>query len=204
MNRTRLSATVLLTLALLAALAPAPSTLAATIPSGGSPTQIYYFDFEQTVNPWMAMTISSQQADLSQNKGNGCSDLLGSTHASLKGVGTTVADPVVAGTWMVTGLPISGGRVRVSLDWSARDEIQCAGCALMAYVGRSMPQGAGAFQTLIAAPLTQNWQNYHYESTLQITGNGTGTVLVALGWTGTDAAIALDCVQVEIGPALNE
>ncbi len=201
-------ALVLLSLALVAAplrAAQAGAGSTATQPDmQESPSVQYQTNFEKTIQPWEAGTNDrSVTASLSRQEGdNGCGDG-GNAFADLESYPGPIQDAPEAGgphplpitTWAAIELSGPRGPVDVTVEWATRNQGACEGCMPAVFVGTQAIDDRSLFHT-IASPLSKQWQSLSYQTTF-LYGN-TGTIYVALGWMGSNAAIALDCVSISI------
>jgi hypothetical protein len=69
---------------------------------------------------------------------------------------------------------------------------------MLAYVGPDAPVSITQFEEVSTkSALVANWRSFQYMSAQEATG---GQVYVALGWSGSDASIGVDCVDITIVP----
>ncbi len=160
--------------------------------------------FEKTTQPWVAGSNDrSLPASISRQIGdNGCGDG-GQAYATLSSQPVTDMpearsqrpDPIM--TWAAIPLASGGGPVDVDVEWTSRSQRDCEGCIPAVYVGTQAPTDSSHFR-MIPQVITKQWQTYAHQANLHY-GN-TETVYVAIGWMGSSAAIALDCVSITIQP----
>lgn len=191
---------MLLTLAA-SLLALALSSPAALTPAAAK-THNYYFDFEQTLEPWAAGGDLGSKGYLKSVAGeNGCPDMRGDHYAQVEGavVGKEKDIPLPVGTWTVASFPAARAFNTVSVEWNARSTRSCEGCVPLVYVGTSAPTHSSQFsQAEGEAYLKEAWQSFRHDTMVSV--GDEYTVFVAIGWNGTDAGIGLDCVNVTIIP----
>ena len=197
----------LATLALAITLGPAAHP--APVAAKGS----FYFDFEKDLKPWVAAghgPDSYQSLDRRQGD-SACSStnhLPVSQHAVLTGgkVAQTRADsqesmiPLPTGTWMGANFLAAPGPHRVTITLHARSESNCEGCQPLVYARSEPPYHINQFEELFGgSSLKGSWQLYTYKATVEVLEKDP-TVYVAFGWADTNAAIALDCVSIDLVP----
>jgi hypothetical protein len=170
----------------------------------------YYTGFEDGLKPWVGAATRPGAVSLARVTGeNGCYDLIGNAYANLKGssateeaasVGSAGAIPLPVGTWIGTGYPAAGlNTVRVA--WNSRNTGDCEGCIPMVYVGTTTPRFTTQF-TQMEAPLSTKWQSYEFNKVIGVAEGE--AVYVAIGWSGTEASIGLDCINVQISSMLDQ
>jgi hypothetical protein len=170
------------------------------VPAAGGISR-YFYSFHTTVAPWKAATDHGIFSGLERyGDDEACfQDIVGG-YARLKSellYTDTDAVPHPIATWMVASFPAFSPVIHVSVEWMARSSTECNSCVSAAYVGNHAPSTGGEIHT-VPGVVTDNWQRFRYESTVAV---GTANkVYVALGWMGTDAALALDCVSVVTNP----
>lgn len=201
MNK-KLSASLLVCLMVAVAIAGAPARSAQ---ASGS----YYFNFQQTTKPFIAHASPGASASLGRVLGDcNCDPALLNYYARLNsGVITNAIPGAKQATWMLASLPgAQGGAASVTISWSARvdpgkdGKATCKNCFAIVYAGNSAPQRAENFSTAgQAASMNGSWAKYKFHTVLA-PGAATPSIYVALGWSGTNSAIDVDCVTVTIVP----
>ncbi|MEO8285187.1 MAG: hypothetical protein ABI670_01985 [Chloroflexota bacterium] len=188
-------------------LAVAPTRAAnAAAAQPDNPTVLYHTTFESTTRPWSARTNDrSMQATLKGAKGdNGCDDG-GKGYGALQSYPQPTdaapmapvdrSQPLPIATWIEAQFTAPYGPIDVNVQWSTRDLKGCPDCQAAVYVGSSPSTAGGQFHNA-GGSLNQTWRPLTYNTSL-LYGN-TGTVYVAIGWFGTGASVALDCINVSM------
>jgi hypothetical protein len=187
----------------------APQAAAAPVPT----TNRYYYDFEQTLKPWVGVgnALSTSDGMLLQMSGDNACPAQGTSYAVVQ----TMADAAHnGGAWMVARLN-GAGATRVAVAWDARAKGFCraAGdpCAVEAYVGRVAPTEIDQFEP--AGPAFFNWSKHSYATDLPVSESWSSDFYVAVGVrpvgnqpaapTDFDLglkgfAIGVDCLQVSL------
>ena len=165
------------------------------------PSVVYQTSFEKSEQPWSAGTNDrSATAAVSRQTGdNGCGDG-GQAYAALQSHSPDPDNKLAESTlpmrtWAAIALSGPAGPVDVAVAWSARNLSGCEGCIPALFVSTQAPDDTVHFQMALPA-LSSQWQNRSQHATL-LYGN-TGTIYVALGWMGSNASVALDCVNISI------
>jgi len=185
----------------------------ALIPVGrASAKGIFYYDFANSVKPWVAAAQGGEAASLQlalendpkMGKPTNSFAMLQAGDASfksqvMKGYGYA---PLPLGTWMEATVDApQGSVVRISL--LARYMENCEGCTLKLYVGREAPESIMQFvEVADQVELTKGWQSFSYKKDLasEPFRSGQPILYVALGWSGTDASVGFDNVMIQIMP----
>ena len=169
----------------------------------------FYFDFEASVKPWAADGHGTEgYQTLEQGQGDvACIDLVPINHFAILRAGKAEATsgapgiPLPVGTWMEVAFASAPGSHRVEISFYARSEAGCEGCIPLVYAGGAPPALITQFEAAAGeGNLTSYWQEYRYKSTVDIPDQQSSALYTAIGWSGTDAAIALDCVSVRFMP----
>jgi hypothetical protein len=173
----------------------------------------YFYDFEQSLKPWIGVsnTPASAGSTLLQMSGaNQCSEK-GTSYAGVR----TMADAAhKGGAWMLARLN-DNHATSVALTWSAKAMGSCritgAPCAVEAYVGRVAPTQIEQFEPV--GPAFFEWSTHSYRADLPLSSSWSRDFYVAIGVRPvgvglTDPApttssiglggytIGVDCVQV--------
>jgi len=201
-------------LALVALLAASVAGSAARATAAPVPTtNRYFYDFEQTLKPWVGVgnRLGTSDAILLQMTGDNQCPAKGTSYAVVQ----TLADASHnGGAWMVARLNGSGA-TRVTVVWEARAKGFCRTtgdpCAVEAYVGRVAPTQIDQFEPV--GPAFLDWAKHDYTADLPVSDSWSSDFYVAVGVrpvglgpsTPTDSdlglksfAIGVDCLQVSL------
>jgi hypothetical protein len=177
----------------------------------------FWFGFEQDLKPWIpGLDNAAKDYSFERVVGeNGCNDLHGNAHATLKYVPTDES----SAAWIAATFDGSGSD-SVDVTFHAKNAGECATCKPVLYVGASAPVKGTQFVDPAAPPppccvmspfaalgspdkgIVTGWKTYHYSTGVQ----GANTIYLALGLRGAPtifaskqtASIGIDCIAVDI------
>jgi hypothetical protein len=187
------------------ALALGPAASPAPVAAKGN----FYFDFEESVAPFKATGHGSESVrTLERRQGESvCNDPPVNHYAvlaakNLVALGPAKPDvPLPIGTWMGAAFEAAPVPYLVEVEFWARNELNCEGCFPALYAGASTPQHITQFEDVSEGKyLKEWWQEYRYKMIVDVP-EGKENIHVAFGWAGTEAAIAYDCMRIDLKPA---
>jgi hypothetical protein len=176
----------------------------------------YFYDFEQSLKPWIGVSNSPAitAATLLQMSGENQCPAKGTSYAAVR---TTADAAHKGGAWMVTHVN-DNHATGVTLTWSAKAKAACritgAPCAVEAYIGRVAPTQIDQFEPV--GPAFLDWSTHSYRADLPISSSWSRDVYVAIGVRPVSPGISdpiltssvlqsytvgVDCVQVALESA---
>lgn len=172
----------------------------------------YYYNFNDTLKPWSNSADGSGKHSLqimTEDDPGGERPLnmyanLAAGDVTFSQDGVTGRIPVPVGNWMLASYP-SDSKMIVRARLLARSGSACEGCILKAYAGSSAPMSITQFSEVKSdSGLKKYWQEFTYEGRAGSDSPvraAKSQVYVAFGWSGTDASIDFDNIELEMFPA---
>jgi hypothetical protein len=210
MNRTLGRIGTLAALGFVALLTTATAPSAGAAPATTAGTDRYYYNFEQTIDPWTSGSEKGPAgAAVVAMKGDSRCPLEGQGYARVQSSGDSMPTGAV---WMVADLH-DNRPLDIEAEWSAKDKGGCLvtgqPCQVEAYVGRTPPAKTTQF-TKVGA-IGSDWTAYRFAQSVAASPTTGGDLYVAIGLlppggaamsallspTLGGARMGVDCVELE-------
>jgi hypothetical protein len=180
MNRNLGRIATLTTLGFVALLTTATAPAAHTATAAPTGTDRYYYNFEQTIDPWTSGSEKGPTgAAVQAMKGDSRCPLEGQGYA---GVQTSGDFTPTGAVWMAADFH-DNRPLDIEVEWSAKDKGGCLvtgqPCQVEAYVGRTPPSKTAQFKSVGA--IASDWTSYRFAQSVAASPTMGGDVYVAIG-----------------------